>query len=379
MKPFPIATIGTIAAVAAGVWLLFPGEREPRGEPHVSPAEDQPAEVTNNSKPDNAAVWSEVVVSPEISRAELLELTRRLVALDARGALVWAQSQTDLQLRPRIMAVVFEAWAERDCKAAVAAALEQNESDRFLSLEGALNGAAKTPAQAVELVRELLARNSDQGPSCAAMLIGSLSRAGEFQSALGLLNDLPASLRSNDVRGIFDLWGQTQPGEAARALDAISDAAIRASAFTAMIEGWSRKDPGALADYALTQAAGEERLRALEMAIERWTLIDPAAMAAWLGRSADESTRDFGAATMLLRTDQVNRGTETAMAWVETIRDPELRLVALAHVTREWAQQNRGEAEQYLRVTDKLDDTQRAWLMQNLSDREGAIQDFPGR
>lgn len=97
-------------------------------------------------------------------------------------------------------------------------------------------------------------------------------------------------------------------------------------------------------------------------AIEPWILNDPAAASGWIIRITDAHDFDLAAALLVLHTDQLHRTTAVALTWAEGLADPTLRLGALTHVLREWAQQDRDDALRYVDTTPALSSDDRTAL-----------------
>lgn len=113
---------------------------------------------------------------------------------------------------------------------------------------------------------------------------------------------------------------------------------------------------------ALALPAGPEHDVAFVAAIEPWILNDPAAASVWIVRIAAAHDFDLAAALLVLHTDQLHRSTAVALTWAEDLADPALRLGALAHVLREWAQQDPAAPLRYIERTPTLSPRDRAAL-----------------
>ena len=106
--------------------------------------------------------------------------------------------------------------------------------------------------------------------------------------------------------------------------------------------------PERLATHALAHAPGPARAALLDETLTRWTLLDPVAAGEWITRHlSDAAEFDRAAALLVQGTDTVHRSTATALDLAENLDDPELRLNALAHVIREWSEQDPDAALRY--------------------------------
>lgn len=113
---------------------------------------------------------------------------------------------------------------------------------------------------------------------------------------------------------------------------------------------------------ALALPAGPEHDAAFVAAIEPWILNDPAAASLWIVQITSAHDFDLAAALLVLHTDQLHRSTAVALTWAEDLADPALRLGALTHVLREWAQQNPDAPLRYIEHTPTLSSRDRAAL-----------------
>ncbi len=123
-----------------------------------------------------------------------------------------------------------------------------------------------------------------------------------------------------------------------------------------------------LAVHALALTPGPARAALLDEALARWTLLDPAAVADWiLVHLTDAAEFDRAAALLVRSTDTIHRPTATALAWAESLADPDRRLAALAHVLREWDEQDPAAVEAYLAASPALTPAQRRELVAALT------------
>ena len=118
---------------------------------------------------------------------------------------------------------------------------------------------------------------------------------------------------------------------------------------------------------ALALPSGPEHDAALITAIEPWILNDPAAASRWIVRLTAARDFDLAAALLVIRTDQLHRSTAVALTWAEDLSDPLLRLGALAHVLREWAQDDPDAPLRYIERTPALSSRDRAALRDALT------------
>ena len=367
-----MGTIGLAICLAGGVaWGVYHWRSGP-GAPAANTAKTVPVAPIAAARPapaNTSPVVGDSFPNPNGSTTdeELLALVRKAVARSPERAIEWARAQGDAVLRRRLLFAVLRAWGESDPVAAVDWVVLQDAGERQLDMEAALAGAARQPQLALAIVRQLLANDPQDSLACGPALIVALDNAGEFQTALEFLQGAPADARADMATATFRRWGESRPQDALKALDAITDPALRDTAFRAMADGWSAGDPTALAAYAVTLPAGADREYAAKQAFDNWSLQDPAAMAAWLNTLPPGTGEyDEGVAQMISRSDSANRGTDTALKWVESMNDSALKQDSFVRVLAEWMQTDPAAARQYTLSASWLDEPLRQELLKYL-------------
>jgi hypothetical protein len=367
---FKVGVLALTTGLAGGIaWGVFH-----RSNPVVVPSEISKKGILVSLAENKTAQTGTVLAaddsfpkpSSSATDEELLGLARTAVARSAQHAIEWARSQSDSELRRRLLSAVLRAWGESDPDAAVDWVLTQDMDERRADMEAALAGAVKQPQLALAIVRQLLVYDPQDAAACGPAFIVALSNAGQFQTALEFLNSAPADSRTDWTAATFQRWGQNQPQDAVKALDSITDEALHSAAFRAVVDGWSAGDPAALAAYANSLPAGESRDYAVNQAFDNWSMQDPAGMAAWLSAQPPGTEFDKGVALMISKTDSANVSPEDAMGWVEGISDPTLKLNSFMRVLGEWNQNNPAAAQQYAANASWLDGQRRQEILKNL-------------
>jgi len=298
---------------------------------------------------------------------ELLVLARKAVARSPQSAIAWARRQYDSLLSRRVLFAVIQAWGESDPEAALDWVLMQDDDERRTDMDAALAGAAtKQPQLALSIVRGLLKYDPADGNYASPSLVAALNNAGQFQTALEFINDGPLDSRADWLKATFARWAQSQPQAAAEALAFIPDDELRAQTFQALANGWATSDPSALANYATSLPDGQSRTYALNKAVENWSLQDPAAMATWLATSPAGVDFDQAIATLISKTDSMNRSPQVAMQWVENISDPNLKYDSMKLVLGQWKQTDAAAAQNYAANVSWIDEQKRQELVKVL-------------
>ncbi len=318
------------------------------------------------------AMKSEVgPVFPELNESmtdeELLTLGRNAVTESPLLAVDWARSQADNILRRRALSAVTRAWGERDPCTAFDWVLDQADFEQQDDMESVLRGAVSQPWLALGLVRQLLKNEPSDPDASAPSLMVALSQAGAFQTALAFLqNGAPADCREEWTADLFKHWAETQPQTALQALATMTNNPAYESTFRALADGWSQNNPGSLADYGEDMPGGVERDYVLHEAFYQWSLQNPEAMMDWLSHRAPGSSFDSAAADLIRKTDSANYPPATAMAVVDQISDPTLRMQSFLNLLGTLQTSDPTAARQYAARVPWLDYQTRQALINGL-------------
>ncbi len=361
-----------VVAIVAGIFTLrFFNRPSPRSEIRDDSPASAAALPVKKAGPEAMAQPPLIFFLPDdLSETKLLAWAREVVVDSPKRALAWAESQTDDALRERLLNTLLRAWAEKNPRSAIDWALTQDESVRLVRMEAALIGTATNPEMALEIGRELLAHDSVAGNTYGAILIGALSSAGQFEAALKFANENSPLSDPDWFKTTFARWARSNPKDALKALDLISSPPMRDAAFQALVDGWVSRDHAGLADYAVSLPPGNDRTLALNSAMNQWCLQDPASLGEWLNGLPSSPELDQIIASLVTRTDTVNRSSEVAMSWVEGIDDPAVRRAALLHVMKEWTQNDPTAAWKYFSGVSWLNDSERSEIRKGIESPE---------
>jgi hypothetical protein len=269
-------------------------------------------------------------------------------------------------LRQRLRLAIAQAWGEQDPAAAIAWALAENKDNLQTDLKAVLAGAVDQPSVTLEIGRELLAENAPNAGTFGALLVDALSADGQFQAASQFASDAPADYREDWTATAYRQWAQSQPAEAAMALDSLSEEGLRDPAFRAVVQGWSASQPSDLAAYALSYPPGNERAYAFNQAMLNWSQQDPAGLSAWLLKLPPGSDYDTGAFFLVTGKSRTILGPDAAISWAESIGDLGVRLNSFQPVLEQWAQTDPMAAQNYVEQARWLDANKRLELLQTI-------------
>lgn len=246
-------------------------------------------------------------------------LVDRLVRLDAKGALDWANSITTTHGREEILGILFDTWSNIDPAAALAAAQAMDKP----SLREALIG----------VVVENMVRSNPQ-------------------AVFDVLRGLPGNKISAAIYAqVFTLWGGDNPTAAAAAVLNLPATQNRNLAILGLVNGWATVDPAAALAWSGNLPAGDARTQAVDAALKVLAQQDPPAAVAYVGNVTNAVARnqfvqdvagqwgqddpqDAMAWAQQMLTGKALESTEVALAGPLTQVDPQAAANYLAQMPR---------------------------------------------
>jgi hypothetical protein len=301
-------------------------------------------------------------------------------ARDPQGFLAVTHDITVPRLREGGVDEALKAWAAKDPKAALqwmkdnpAAASAGANQQRFAA---AIAGYAATdPAGALAAVNSLSDSAADSQTKSAAIkaLATSLTDRGQFSQAAALFSSMPAGQTRDDANAqLAQSWAESSPQDAAAWIGNLTDPQQRNTVGAQVAKAWAANDPAAAATWAaqmdVQNAAGADpnnpsagpNGQLLASAIQSWTNYDLDAAGQFLNQLPSSPTKDSSVAIFALSSTQEDPG--SAMQWVDTITDDNLRQRATFGVALQWMQQDQAGFNQYVSTSTTLSDQQKQML-----------------
>jgi hypothetical protein len=228
---------------------------------------------------------------------------------------------------------------------------------------------AQEPSQAAAIASRLMAEYSGHAEEIGTIVIGALVRASAYGPALELAQSGPEAGRTGWITLVLIHWTKNHPEDAEFITSQLREKGVTAEAFSLVTKSWATAAPAQLARYALSLPPGEHRSIALDTVLDPWIQQDPAAVATWMPQLANPFERDQALSHLVARTDNAFRPTSQALAWAESIENPELRRTALASIVREWSGQDSAAATHYIETSSTFNQDQRHQLITSLTPR----------
>lgn len=169
----------------------------------------------------------------------------------------------------------------------------------------------------------------------ATARVRGLGREGRFEEAWSAMASLPANQRAEWAVILSSLEAATDPCSAWERTGSI-EGELRDACREAVIQRGSDAFLPQLAELAAAMADSPLRENLLTGIVSRWAIQDPAALSQWpeLG-SIPARVRDEAALRLVVNGDSMNRSSDTALAWANSISDPQIRQTAVETAMRE--------------------------------------------
>jgi hypothetical protein len=301
--------------------------------------------------------------------AALADLLEKLAAHDPDGAMTLAKAESNLKLREQLTQSVLHGWARTSpLDAAKWVMAMPNSGRRDASLLSVFAGAITTsPDSAIAAGRLLIEQNPGEAVGCGSRLIEALSDSGNFGAAADFAADGDAGQRNAWLTEAFSKWSSYQPANAVASAQAITDPAVRNQALRGSIGGWSEADPAAAVRFLSEMPAGGDRDEMFGQALKSWARNDPIAAANWLNSNNSSGLDLDQGAAQVAGLESLPQ--QTALAWAESIKNPELRSITLAGVLRDWIYDNPTAAQDYVQTTTNLAPGDRQQLSEVIDER----------
>jgi hypothetical protein len=263
-----------------------------------------------------------------------------------------------------------EAWARADPAAALAWTDSLDDPERWEAIRTVISAASRQTDTALVLGRAIAASDPIHAAEYGPVFLAALIESKQYSAALRFASAASESFREDWLSTTFGLWAGRDPESAAQACGEISDVRYRETAFHALVDGWSPTQIAGLGSYALSLPAGGQREYAFNRALNQWGLQDPTSMAHWLNQLKTGPELDRGAAWLAAHTDGANGLPQVAVAWVEVIADPQLRMDSAVHVVGRWMQSDPQSARRYVETATWLSSEERSRFLQILADAQ---------
>jgi hypothetical protein len=287
-------------------------------------------------------------------------LLRRWAMTNPRAAATAALSIDDAH-RQETMNTVMGVWAEQRSDDAVAWAvrLPDGEIREGTLLAIGFDMARSSPKQVIDLVNKL-----PVSPASDELLTHAVAQwaATEPEEARSWAQDISDEvLRTRLIGAIAMTLGDTNPIAAANlALEEMPAGKAQDDAIVGIVQRWAQTNPEAAADWVAGFPAGALRDAAMENVVKLWADQDRNSAGLWINGLDRESGRD--SAARAYAEYLAPRSYPTAIAWAESIADPDLSLAQTESIMKLWMTADRGVATAWLRQSSLSAPVKRRFL-----------------
>ncbi len=191
------------------------------------------------------------------------------------------------------------------------------------------------------------ARSLPEGQA-RVMTVNSIFEAWARQdpaAALGMLSSLAADERGDASTGIVNGWSRSAPADAAAWAAALPAGRERDNAMRSVMNRWIQSSPADVTAFVARLPEGD-RASVTGSMMSAWASRDAASAAAWLQRQAGGKDKDEGLKALSRQIS--NEDPEAALAWANTISDPQIRANQTESLAREWLALDPANAKKWI-------------------------------
>jgi hypothetical protein len=167
------------------------------------------------------------------------------------------------------------------------------------------------------------------------------------EAALTWADDLPVEVRGEAYGRIAAQIVTEDPTRATAILDSMEPGLERTEMMGNLVSQWAYQDPQAAADWVVNNTTGSEQSQGASSLMTAWMVANPLEASTWLGSLDDGATRD-SAIVALTQSRAVSSDPVAAIAWSESIQDPNLRNDAIKQAADQWLNADPAAAQAWL-------------------------------
>lgn len=279
-------------------------------------------------------------------------LVRRWAQLEPLKTLEWIKDVREPARRHDLKREILLGWAATEpLQALVYVEMESDKPDgeRLRNVfEGAKSADAETAMAFLSRIDE-----TKYGRAAAEIVGHQFTRDPEI--VLGRIESMPdGPLKQMSVDRVVDQWARYDPASAKAWMEAHVTPETRLSAHVELGESWARVDPQGATAWFQHLPADQQNPRILDRIVRRWIQYEPETGTEWLRGQPPSPVFDNP------RTERAMHAARTdpaeALAWVQTISDPNRRTSTEEHVAWQWFSRDRTAAVDYVLTRSGLSD-----------------------
>lgn len=243
-------------------------------------------------------------------------------------------------------------WAVKEPERALVFAKSLHNSARGPAIQTVLETLGTHPDLALRAGRQMIVEEPDQADVWGAILIGALTSAQEFTTALEMAQSPGAeNSRTDWTASIIGQWIRSQPEMVPQLAALVARPGTPEVVIQAFRDGWASATPASAAEFALTLPAGETRQNVVARAVLEWIDREPKAAAEWIEQKLPPGPEyDHALAALLTQTPREFYSPQVALDRSAAISDSQLRTDTRVTLMRTWAETDRQAALNYLQL-----------------------------
>jgi len=300
----------------------------------------------------------------------LLFLTERLVELDPKSALSWAQGLHDTRFKNASISNIFDAWSATNPAAAVAAIAQLPSKLREQVEYASIHNFAQLDPQGALAAMATMPHSIITG-SYYAGIYRAWAGSDPTAAAASVINLPPSTYRSQSLAGVARGWAQQDPAAAMAWANSLPAGVTRTDALSAAIQAMGMQDPAAAADYAIklpesnnSYPGSNSRTDILEGIAANWAVQDPTAVLTWADKNLTGDAFNTAAGAAVKQMGQ----TDPAAAAAALAQIPDAAVVnkAIPDLATAWAQQDMQGALTWAQSLPTTNDNVRQAALNNI-------------
>ncbi|CAA6692053.1 MULTISPECIES: hypothetical protein [unclassified Lentimonas] len=314
--------------------------------------------------PEAAMAWLQTQSLSQDTLRGMLEIVAVWAADDSEGALMWLESNAQGLARLETLNSGIQLWSQQD-PASAAAWIDgmANDGSKITAAKAlATNWAKQSPDDASKWVEQLPPGNLRN--EAAAALVESWITTAPEAAAIWALTEAEYHGNKELLDLSIEQYAQVNPDEAEQFLRSVNEAYEAPVAIETYVRTLAQNDPSQAMEWqtALTATDPLNTLSNSEVIMQEWSRTDSVSASIWLNEAATGPQRD--AAIVGFTTTMLDFDPEAAIAWSNTISEPNQRVQQLNRVILSWSHTQPHEALKWVKEAELEPDLRNALASQ---------------
>lgn len=302
--------------------------------------------------PEAAMAWLQVQSMSQNRLRGMLEIVAVWAAKDSEGALLWLESNAQGLARHATIESGVALWAEQDPTTAAAWIEGMANDGSKATAAGALvrSWAASAPEAARQWV-EQLPPGTIRSAAASEYVQATLASAPEAIADWAFKESTYQGNRSLFIESIRS-YAQADPEAAASYLRDMQGSIDTPVAIEAYFQTRAQQAPLATMTWLAAQSNDDplNQLQHTQLVMEEWSQNDSVAASEWLSQQTEGPKRD--AAIAGFAETMIDYEPEAVAEWVNTLSNPDSRVIALENSIRHWARTQPHQALDWVKTAE---------------------------